>query len=229
MNRLLVYLGVLLTGIAIGGFAVGIGLLIKTYADPGGFPSTQTTAETVNEVVEAESPGAVLYRSKTCSACHGEQGNKPLLPEYPEIAGQNVDYLVQQMKDIKSGDRANGQSIAMKGIMHLVSDEELVQLAEYINTLPPAPTSGADPESAGAKLFATKTCSACHGLDGKTPLMPDYPKIAGHSSEYAKQQMLDIKSGARSNGQSLAMKGVMHLVDDDEIQVLADYLSTLEP
>jgi cytochrome c553 len=229
LSRILVYLGILLTGIAIGGFAVGIGMLVTNYADPGGAALTGTGAEVVQEVAEVESPGAVLYRTKTCLTCHGEQGNKPLLPDYPEIAGQNVPYLLQQMKDIKSGERANGQSIAMKGIMHLVNDEELVLLAEYINTLPPAPTAGADPESEGAKLFATKTCSACHGPDGKTPLLPEYPRIAGHSAEYALRQMKDIKSGARANGQTLAMKGVMHLVDDEQMQALAEYLSTMEP
>lgn len=80
----------------------------------------------------------------------------------------------------------------------------------------------------GAKLYAEKTCVACHGKDAKTPLLPAYPKLAGQNSAYAEQQMKDIKSGTRSNGQSAAMKGVMHLVTDAEIKVLADYLSKLK-
>ena len=31
----------------------------------------------------------------------------------------------------------------------------------------------------GAELYKTKTCFTCHGQDGKTPIMPGYPKIAG--------------------------------------------------
>jgi cytochrome c len=81
----------------------------------------------------------------------------------------------------------------------------------------------------GASLYKTKTCSACHGKDAKTPLMPNYPKIAGQSSAYTLQQMKDIKSGARNNGQTASMKGVMHLVTDEEMQVLADYLATMTP
>ena len=81
----------------------------------------------------------------------------------------------------------------------------------------------------GATLYKTKTCSACHGKDGKTPLMPNYPKVAGQNSAYALQQMKDIKSGARNNGQTASMKGVMHLVTDEEMQVLSDYLATLTP
>lgn len=79
----------------------------------------------------------------------------------------------------------------------------------------------------GAQLYAEKTCSACHGKDAKKPLMPDYPKLAGQNAKYAERQMLDIKSGARSNGNAAAMKGVMHLVSDAEIKVLAEYLSKL--
>ena len=81
----------------------------------------------------------------------------------------------------------------------------------------------------GASLYKTKTCSACHGKDAKTPLMPNYPKIAGQNSAYTLQQMKDIKSGARNNGQTASMKGVMHLVTDEEMQVLADYLATMTP
>lgn len=79
----------------------------------------------------------------------------------------------------------------------------------------------------GAELYKTKTCFSCHGKDAKTPILPTYPKIAGQNAEYAVQQMKDIKSGARANGMSAAMKGVMHLVNDEEIQAIADWLATL--
>jgi len=79
--------------------------------------------------------GAALYTEKTCIACHGPKGNKPLLPNYPKIAGQNAAYAEQQMKDIKSGARANGQTAAMTGIMHLVNDEEIKVLSVWLETL----------------------------------------------------------------------------------------------
>ena len=80
----------------------------------------------------------------------------------------------------------------------------------------------------GAKLYAEKTCNACHGAKADKPLMPNYPKLAGQNAAYAEQQMKDIKSGARNNGQTAAMKGVMHLVSDAEIKALAEYLSKLK-
>ena len=81
----------------------------------------------------------------------------------------------------------------------------------------------------GAALYKEKTCIACHGPDAKTPLLPSYPKLAGQNAEYALQQMKDIKSGARNNGSTAAMAGIMHLVDDAEMKALAEYLSGLEP
>lgn len=80
----------------------------------------------------------------------------------------------------------------------------------------------------GAALYAEKTCVACHGKGAAKPLMPNYPKLAGQNAAYAEQQMKDIKSGARNNGQTAAMKGVMHLVSDAEIKALAEYLSKLK-
>ena len=80
----------------------------------------------------------------------------------------------------------------------------------------------------GAALYKEKTCVACHGKDAKTPLAPNYPRLAGQSAAYAEAQMKDIKSGARNNGQAAAMKGVMHLVSDEEIKALADYLAKLK-
>lgn len=81
----------------------------------------------------------------------------------------------------------------------------------------------------GAKLFQEKTCWSCHGKDGKKPILPDYPKIAGQNAAYAERQMKDIKSGARANGNSAGMKGVMELVSDAEIKDLAVYISKMAP
>ena len=80
----------------------------------------------------------------------------------------------------------------------------------------------------GAKLYQEKTCWSCHGKDAKKPLMPIYPKLAGQNAAYAEAQMKDIKSGTRANGQSAAMKGVMGLVNDEEIKAIANYLSKLK-
>ena len=78
--------------------------------------------------------GAALFKSKNCVSCHGADANTPILPIYPKLAGQNAEYLFNQMKDIKSGARNNGQTAAMKAIIGLVSEEEMQAIAEWLST-----------------------------------------------------------------------------------------------
>ncbi len=79
--------------------------------------------------------GAKLFQEKTCWSCHGKDGKKTILPDYPKIAGQNAKYMEKQMLDIKSGTRANGNSAAMKGVMELVNDAEIKELADYVSKM----------------------------------------------------------------------------------------------
>ena len=93
----------------------------------------------------------------------------------------------------------------------------------------PAPAAApAGAALTGEELYKQRTCIACHGPDAKTPILPVYPKLAGQNPAYMLQQTLDIKSGARSNGNTAAMKGVMHLVTDEELKTITDWLGTLK-
>jgi cytochrome c len=97
-------------------------------------------AEATSVPAAAEAPaaapadGGALYAAKGCAACHGPNGNKTLMPAYPKIAGQASGYLVAQMKDIKSGARANGQTAIMKGTIDQVSDAEIEAIAGWLSS-----------------------------------------------------------------------------------------------
>lgn len=177
------------------------------------------------------SEGARLFREKTCNVCHGDDGIHPLQPDYPILARQGREYALRQMLDIQSGNRSNGYASQMQAVVKDVTEEEFAILADYIaNELGDGAPIGGEPdeESPGAMLFKTKTCIACHGKDGKTPILPDYPRIAGLPKAYILRQMHDIKEGARANSMAVkGMQGVMHLVDEQQMEQLADYVSTL--
>ena len=82
--------------------------------------------------------GGAIFKNPAkggCAACHGKDAKSPIMNSYPKLAGQNEGYLLQQLKDIKSGKRNNGMTAAMKGIMHMVNDEEMAALAKYISGL----------------------------------------------------------------------------------------------
>jgi cytochrome c len=99
-------------------------------------------------------------------------------------------------------------------------------LACALPFLVPLTAKAAGPD--GAALYKSKTCVACHGKDAKTPIMPTYPKLAGQNPEYLFNQMKDIKSGARSNGMTAAMKGVMPVVSEEDMRAIANWLGTLK-
>ena len=76
--------------------------------------------------------GAALYTAKLCQTCHGPEGNAPIIAMYPKFNGQNKDYLVAQMKDIKSGARNNGMTAAMRAMVANVPEEEMTAIADYL-------------------------------------------------------------------------------------------------
>ncbi|EDN69877.1 cytochrome c4 family [Beggiatoa sp. PS] len=174
--------------------------------------------------------GATLYMSKGCIACHGANGKRPILSTYPLIAGQNKDYIVAQMTDIKSGARHNGQSAAMKSLMPIVNDQEILVLADWLSSLPINSDSAATDTvmvKKGAELYQSKICMTCHGKEAQTSLMPNYPMLVGQNSQYVIAQMKDIKSGARNNGQTAVMKAIMQAVNEEDMQAIAQWLASL--
>ena len=87
--------------------------------------------------------------------------------------------------------------------------------------------SGQAPAMDAAELYHERACVACHGAEGRVPVMDEYPKLAGQGAAYMLAQMNDIKSGKRNNANSVAMKNVMHLVSDDEMSVIVTWLAGL--
>lgn len=88
----------------------------------------------------AELDGGALFKNPAkggCVACHGKDAKTPIMPSYPKLAGQNEAYLLQQLKDIQSGKRNNGMTAAMKGIMHMVNEEEMTAIAKWLSMQQP--------------------------------------------------------------------------------------------
>lgn len=77
--------------------------------------------------------GASLYKARNCDSCHGENGSRPVTPDYPSLAGQNAPYLLRQMIDIRDGHRSNGLSATMRPVVAEVPDEELAAIAEWLS------------------------------------------------------------------------------------------------
>lgn len=67
----------------------------------------------------------------TCAACHGQNGIS-VLPIYPNLAGQKMEYLVAQLKAFRDGTRVNP---IMNPMAKGLSDIDIANLALYLSTL----------------------------------------------------------------------------------------------
>jgi cytochrome c553 len=68
---------------------------------------------------------------QVCAACHGVDGTGvQALPDYPKLAGQHEDYLLQALKQYKSGARKNP---IMGGMVQPLSEKDMNDLAAYFS------------------------------------------------------------------------------------------------
>lgn len=70
---------------------------------------------------------------QVCAACHGKDGNTPIDPSYPKLAGQHRDFLERALLDYRSGARKNA---IMAGQAQPLSRAEIENLAAFYASLP---------------------------------------------------------------------------------------------
>lgn len=66
-----------------------------------------------------------------CMACHAVDGSQSN-PEWPRLAGQHRDYLVEALRQYKEGERQNS---VMQGQVSDLSMQELRNVAAYYSSL----------------------------------------------------------------------------------------------
>ena len=81
----------------------------------------------------ADVGGGEKIANERCAACHGRDGNTPIDPSYPKLAGQHADYLVVAMKAYRSERRKNA---IMGAQAKPLSNADIENLAAYYAQLP---------------------------------------------------------------------------------------------
>ncbi len=75
--------------------------------------------------------GKTSYNAK-CKSCHGNQGNKPIMPMYPKLGGQNPAYTVKQIRAFQNGFRKDPTMSAMANI---IQGNEIENVAAYLGSI----------------------------------------------------------------------------------------------
>jgi cytochrome c553 len=70
-----------------------------------------------------------------CMACHGPAGSGNPQALFPQLNGQNAEYVVKALKDFQSGARENDAAKMMQGVVARMTEEEMNAVAQYIQGL----------------------------------------------------------------------------------------------
>ncbi len=170
-------------------------------------------------------------KAATCAACHGIDGNGGADPSWPKLAGQLPEYLVDQLKEFKSGARKNP---LMSGMAAPLSEQDMKDLAVYFASLPAKPGAAASKELAlaGERLYrggnaqtGVAACMSCHGPAGRG-IPPTFPRVTGQNAAYTEKQLLDFKARRRVDHEDIMIRLASRLTEA-EIKAVSQYMAGL--
>lgn len=87
-----------------------------------------------NIALAAGDAAAGKVKAAVCASCHGADGIATA-PSYPNLAGQNADYLVAALNAYKNKERTGGFASIMQVQAASLSDEDIANLAAYYSGL----------------------------------------------------------------------------------------------
>jgi len=188
-----------------------------------------------------------------CSSCHGLDGysNTPIMPN---LAGQQKEYLINQLNDYRDQTRRNEYGVMyMWGMARGLSDSQINELAEYFSQLkikPQKTTYTSESITRGKEIFekgipqqSVLQCNSCHGNEGQG--QGSIPRIAGQKAFYNQKQLNlwknpDQKRFMEIGGTTWSAKTIhferprgnlMQMISkglsDSDIKAVTEYLETM--
>lgn len=186
----------------------------------------------ISTCIHAEGdPAAGEAKTAICVACHGN-GGISTTPVWPNLAGQNVEYLRKQLHDFKDEIRTDPQ---MSPMTISLTDQDVEDLAAYFASLEPA-MGEASPENiaTGEKIYRAgnpktglSACTGCHGPGGKGNPAATYPALGGQHADYIASTLKKFKSETRSNDVKSVMRIIAGKMTNEEIEAVSNYIQGL--
>jgi cytochrome c553 len=144
--------------------------------------------------------------TRECSTCHGARGIS-VSPTFPNLAGQQAEYVEAQLKAFRDRSRADPHAQAfMWGMAAQLTDDAIKEIAAYFAAQPPAAGTPADSveTAAGMKIFTdgidaqnVPPCQTCHG--DKAQGSGAFPRLAGQRRGYLEKQLESFAANLRAN------------------------------
>ncbi len=185
------------------------------------------------QVDNPQVPGKTIAL-QVCSNCHGVNGVS-VSPGFPKLAGQQKEYLVDQLTDFKTHSRAdpNAQRF-MWGFTHL-TDTQIDELATYFSSqsVVLGDAGELDLINEGKAIYhsglpdkGVAACVACHGQHGEG--MNQFPRLAGQHADYVMKQ-LEVFQQTDTRPRGAAMKAVCANMSDRDMRAVAAFVEVFPP
>ena len=169
---------------------------------------------------------------RNCTWCHGSSAQG--YSKAPRLAGQRVDYLVDQLQAFATHKRDEFLSIKYMWYAAANLDPLTVRnLAAYLSELPPEAAKDGDSEliAEGKIIFENgvpdeniAACQACHGPEAQG--VREIPRLGGLSYSYLERRLEQWNQGHDAWG--IPMPKVARSLSPNQIAALASYLSFVE-
>jgi cytochrome c553 len=165
-----------------------------------------------------------------CSSCHGAAGNSTISVN-PKLAAQHDAYLVKQLTDFTGPTRNNP---VMSTFSKMMTADDMKNVAAYLSVqkAKPGAAKNKDIVELGKQIYRggiaeknVPACAGCHSPNG-AGLPAQYPRLAGQHQDYTIAQLINFRSGARTN--SVPMVTISKRMSDDEMKAVADYVAGLK-
>ena len=171
---------------------------------------------------------------QVCSNCHGANGVS-VSPTFPKLAGQQREYLIDQLTDFKNHARSDPNAKRfMWGFTHL-SEAQINELATYFSSQHAVLGEADDPAlihkgkaifTAGLPDKGVAACVSCHGQHGEGK--DTFPGLAGQHADYIVKQ-LTVFQRTEDRPRGAIMKAICANMSEEDMRAVAAFVEAFPP
>lgn len=191
--------------------------------------------------------------NELCAGCHGAYGEGGKQGQYPRLAGQPYQFLVDQLLLFRDRKRPN---LAMVEYVdeRQMPDADIADIAAYLTAIQlPTRLAPVDENAPGFNALARleeakrvlqiaraegdivsgeklykRECGSCHGKDGRGDAQGVAPMLAGQYTNYLWRQVDKYLEGVRIHDPSAPDDRLLAEFKRSELQDIFAYVSTLD-
>jgi len=134
MTKKILAIALLTAAVALVGCSKSEEATAEGAAEEGAHEAKSSSAGLPAGNLEAGAKLASAKNAKTgqaCVDCHGAEGNAPIDPTYPKLAGQYSDYIAHSLQGYRDGKREHA---LMSGQAAELTDQQIADLGAYFGS-----------------------------------------------------------------------------------------------